>query len=99
MSEWTVDTLKEYVDRQFSNQERAILKQAEETKENRAKDNEFRGELRDRTATYPTRLEMDAKIQALEDKISSKNLQIMLSLAIGFIGVLIAVFNLASATS
>lgn len=99
-SEWTVATLKEYVDKvtdnRFAAQEQAILKQATETRENRVKDNEFRNQLRDQTATFPTRAEVDARFTSLEEKIASKNVQLVVSFVLASVSALVAVASFAS---
>ncbi len=96
MSDWTVETLRALMDQRFRAQEEAIAKAERASELREIKNNEFRGQLADQASKFPTRVEMDSRFAALEDKVASKNLQIMLSLGVGFVGVLIAVFNLAS---
>lgn len=103
MTGWTVDTLKEHIEAlmvdRFHAQEEAIDKAAHASELRESKNNEFREQLRDQTLAFPTRVEIESRLAALEDKISSKNIQIVISLSIGFIGILIAVFNFATAHS
>lgn len=101
MSDWTVDTLKEHfdtvLDQRFKAQEEAIRKAAEDIDLRDIKNNEFRGQLADQAATLMPRAEANQAFKTLEDKIASKNIQVVLSLGVGFVAVIIAVFNFASA--
>lgn len=80
-SGWTVDTLKEYVEQRFTDQDRAVqsallaakeavIKAETATEKRFEATNEFRGQLADQTATFIPRLEYDAQHKALEDKVS-----------------------------
>lgn len=81
VSGWTVDTLKEYVEQRFTDQDRAVqaaLTSAKEAvlKAENASDkrfdsvNEFRQQLSDQTNTFLSRPEYNAQHKALEDKVS-----------------------------
>jgi hypothetical protein len=68
MSDWTVETLKEYMDQRFADIALAVTK-AEETQDKRLDSmNEFRLQLRDQTGTFITRTEYEGLHQALIDK-------------------------------
>lgn len=81
ISGWTVDTLKEYVQQRFTDQDvavqaallaakEAVLK-AENASEKRFESvNEFRQQLSDQTNTFLPRPEYNAQHKALEDKVS-----------------------------
>jgi uncharacterized protein YggE len=107
MSGWTVDTLKEHTDVRFEAVQDAIrkadaaaesraLKLETETREKFGGVNEFRGQQKDMINTLVPRAEFHAAVKNLEDKIAAKNVQVVLSLGVGFIAVLIAVFTFAS---
>jgi hypothetical protein len=81
MSDWTLETLKEYLDRRFDDSDKAIQAALQAAKEAVGKAevatekrfdavNEFRGQLADQAATLLTRTEYDTNHKALEDKIS-----------------------------
>lgn len=80
MSQWTVDTLKDYIQVQLDMQANAVrtaLASAEKAveKANIAADkrfegvNEFRGQLTDQAATFLSRAEYQAKHDALVSKV------------------------------
>jgi hypothetical protein len=107
MTEWTVATLKEHTDVRFDAVKEAISKadtvaetralKLEAEMRNKFSDvNEFRGQQKDMINTLVPRGEYLEAIKGLEEKINAKNVQIVVSLSVGFIGILIAVFNLAS---
>lgn len=107
MSDWTVDTLKEYIDTRFDAAKESIAV-ASNVAEKRAEKlevataarfesvNEFRAQTKDLQSSYMPRQEFDAALKSVNEKIAAKNIQIFLSLAVGFVAVLIAVFNFAS---
>jgi hypothetical protein len=81
MSEWTLITLKEYLDRRFEDSDKAIQAALTSAKEAVGKAeiatekrfdsvNEFRAQLADQAATLLTRVEYDTNHKALEDKIT-----------------------------
>ncbi len=80
MSEWTVETLKEFVEQRFTDSDKAIqaalasaekaVGKAETASEKRFDSvNEFRAQLSDQAATLMTRTEYITNHKALEDKI------------------------------
>lgn len=80
-SGWSVDTLKEYVEQRFTDQDRAVQSallaakeaviKAETATEKRFESvNEFRQQLSDQTNTFLSRPEYNAQHKALEDKVS-----------------------------
>jgi hypothetical protein len=83
ISSWTVDTLKEYLDRRFEDQDKAVqaaLQAAKEavdkantaTSEKRFESiNEFRGQLADQQTTFITRNEYLAQHQSLTEKVQA----------------------------
>lgn len=117
MSDWTVETLKEYADTRFESVKEAIskadavsetraLKLETETRTRFESVNEFRNQQKDIIGNFMPRAEFDARMKAsdekleiglrgLAEKVATKNLQIVASLGVGFIAVLIAVFNFA----
>ena len=95
-SGWTIETLKALMDERHRSQETALAREREERRERDVKNNEFRGQLADQASKFVTRVEMDAKLESLQQLIRSKNLQIVVSLSVGLGGLLIAVFNLAT---
>lgn len=98
-SGWTVETLKALMDERHRSQETALAREREERRERDVKNNEFRGQLNDQAHTFVTRVEMDAKLEAMTQLLRSKNLQIVVSLSVGMGGLLIAVFNFATRLS
>jgi len=69
--------------------------------------NEFRNQTKDLQSGYMPRAEFDQAMKAVNDKldttvrsmnekIAAKNIQVVLSMGVGFVSVLIAVYNLAS---
>jgi hypothetical protein len=110
MTEWTVSTLKEHMDTRFEAIREAILK-AENGAEQRATKlesetkarfenvNEWRTTYGDQQAKFLPRAEFDTAIKALTEKINAKNVQVVLSLGVGFVAVIVAVFNFASANA
>jgi hypothetical protein len=107
MSEWSVDTLKEHVDVRFEAVKEAIQVASTVTKERADKlelatqvrfesVNEFRNQTKDLQANFMPRAEFDAAMKSLTEKIQAKNVQIVSSLSVGAVGLLIAVFNLAT---
>lgn len=95
-NQWTTDTLKAYTDSRFDAIREAISKAERQSELRETKNNEFRGQLSDQASRFPTRSEIDARFAALEDKVNAKNVQVVLSLGVGFVAVLAAVFNFAS---
>lgn len=82
ISGWTVDTLKEYTEQRFTDQDKAVQAALQAAKEAVIKaetatekrfeaTNEFRGQLADQTATLLPRSEYDSNHKALEDKIDA----------------------------
>lgn len=82
VSGWTVDTLKEYVERRFTDQDKAVqaallaakeavLKAENATEKRFEATNEFRQQLSDQTNTFIPRNEYDAQHQALVDKVAT----------------------------
>lgn len=80
-SAWQVDTLKEYVEQRFKDQDKAVqaallaakeaVLKAEVASEKRFESvNEFRQQLSDQTNTFIPRLEYNAQHKALEEKVS-----------------------------
>lgn len=109
-SEWTVETLKQYLDSRFDAVNEAVktanavseqraTKIEVETKAKFENTNEWRSTVTDAQNRYLTRTEYTAAHKALEDKVASKNVQIFLSLGVGFVAVLAAVFNIAMSIS
>lgn len=96
MSEWSIETLKALMDERHHALEEAMTREREERRERDVKNNEFRGQLSDQASKFVTRVEMEAKIDALEVQVRTKNLQIVVSLGVGMIGLMMAVFNLAT---
>ena len=87
ISGWTVDTLKEYVEQRFMDQDKAVqaallaakeaVLKAEVASEKRFEGvNEFRKTLSDQTATFLTRNEYSGRHQAVVDKIDALTLRI-----------------------
>lgn len=81
VSGWTVDTLKEYTQQRFSDQDKAVqaallaakeaVLKAETASEKRFESvNEFRGQLADQTATLIPRAEADSRFSALSEKVT-----------------------------
>lgn len=81
VSGWTVDTLKEYIEQRFTDQDKAVqaallaakeaVLKAETASEKRFESvNEFRGQLADQTATLIPRAEADTRFSALGEKVS-----------------------------
>lgn len=104
---WNVDTLKEHIDSRFESVNLAISKAdivAEaratkievETKNRFDNTNEWRMTVTDLIGKMITRAEFETAMKSVDEKIAAKNIQVFLSLAVGFIAVLIAVFNFAS---
>jgi hypothetical protein len=107
MSDWTVDTLKQHVDVRFDAVKEAIAVASAVTKERADKleattatrfenVNEFRNQTKDLQANFMPRAEFDAAVKGLDEKIRIKNIQIVSSLSVGMVGLMIAIFNLAS---
>lgn len=82
ISSWTVDTLKEYTEQRFTDQDKAVqaallaakeavIKAEVATEKRFEATNEFRGQLADQTATLLPRSEYDSNHKALEDKIDA----------------------------
>lgn len=80
ISSWTVDTLKEYVEQRFSDQDKAVqaamiaakeavLKAENATEKRFEATNEFRQQLSDQTNTFLPRPEYNAQHKALEEKV------------------------------
>jgi chromosome segregation ATPase len=80
VSGWTVDTLREHIlgvlherdsryEQRFEGQEKAIDKAEASVNERLKGMNEFRGELADRTATFPTRNEVESDNATLHAEI------------------------------
>jgi len=59
---------KELTSQAFTASKEAISKAEATSNLNDAKNNEFRGQLRDQAATFPTRTEVDARIDALTSR-------------------------------
>lgn len=81
VSGWTVDTLKEYFEQRFTDQDKAVqaallaakeaVLKAEVASEKRFESvNEFRQQLSDQTNTFIPRPEYTAQHKALEDKVA-----------------------------
>lgn len=81
MSEWTVATLKDYTDRRFKDnqkavdaalvsQEKAIIKAETATEKRFESVNEFRKTLSDQTNTFMPRTEGENRITAVSDKVT-----------------------------
>lgn len=106
-SEWTVDTLKEHMDVRFEAVKEAISK-ADTVGEQRANKletataarfesvNEFRNQTKDLQANFMPRAEFDAQMKAMNEKIQAKNMQVVVSLSAGLLGLVLGVFTLAS---
>lgn len=82
VSGWTVDTLKEYTEQRFTDQDKAVqaallaakeavIKAETATEKRFEATNEFRGQLADQTATLLPRAEYTSNHKALEDKIDA----------------------------
>lgn len=109
-SGWTIATLKEYVDVRFEGIKENIGR-AERVAETRAEKlesetrarfenvNEWRTTYADVQSRFMPRAEFDRAIKSLTDKIDAKNWQIVISLGVGFVAVIIAIFNYASASA
>lgn len=107
MSEWTVDTLKEYIDTRFDAVREAITK-ADTAGELRAAKletstsarfesvNEFRNQTKDLQSNFMPRAEFDAAVKSLDEKIKGKNILITISTSGAVVAMLVAVFNFAS---
>jgi uncharacterized protein YggE len=106
-TEWTVNTLKQHMDVRFEDAKEAIRKASEVAEQRAARletttqarfesVNEFRAQTKDLQATYMPRSEFDAALKSVNEKIQAKNLQVVMSLGVGFVAVLIAVFNFAN---
>jgi hypothetical protein len=104
---WTVDTLRQLMDARFEAVKEAIgkadtvsetraIKLETETRTRFESVNEFRAQQQHLIGTFMPRKEFDARIRALEDKIAAKNVQIVISMLVGAVAVLVAVFNLAA---
>lgn len=81
VSGWTVDTLKEYIEQRFKDQDKAVqaallaakeaVLKAETASEKRFESvNEFRGQLSDQTSTLMPRAESDTRYAAISEKVS-----------------------------
>ena len=79
-SGWTVDTLKEYIQQRFTDQDKAVQSALSAAKEavNKAETaadkrfeavNEFRQTLSDQTSTFMSRTEYEAKYDALQKQL------------------------------
>lgn len=95
MSEWTPDTLKAYTDAIFREHQNALDKAAHDIELRDIKNNEFRGQLADQAARFPTRVEVENKLETLSAQIKAKNVQVVLAAALAVVATLIAVFNFA----
>ena len=80
MTDWTLATLFDYFsslqverdkrfDERFASQNQAILKAEESTEKRLAGLNEIRKAMADQQSTYITRVEANAKLQSLSDKL------------------------------
>lgn len=100
MSDWTVDSLKEHLEtimeNRFRSQEESGRKLAHEMELRESKNNEFRGQLSDQAAKFPTRVEVEAKMSAIESKLNAKSFQVTASMVGTIVSLLIAVFVFAS---
>lgn len=101
------DAVKEAISKADTVGETRAIKLETETRTRFESVNEFRNQQRDIIGNFMPRAEFDARskaldeklaagIKSMEDKISAKNMQVVMSLAVGFVAVLIAVFNFAS---
>lgn len=81
VSGWTTDTLKEYIERRFTDQDKAVqaallaakeaVLKAEVASEKRFESvNEFRGQLADQTATLMPRAEADTRFISAQEKVT-----------------------------
>jgi hypothetical protein len=81
-SDWTVDTLKQYYDQRFIDQDRAVTAALNAAKEAVVKaetaankrfeaQNEFRDQLRDQAATFMPRTEADIRFTNLAEQIAN----------------------------
>ena len=105
-SGWTVETLKALMDERYKAQDTALTREREERREREVKNNEFRGQLADQATSFATRIEVEARIatvtqrleaevKSLEQQLKSKNIQIVASFSFGLLATLVAVFNTA----
>src|SRR5579859_4162727 len=71
MSDWTVDTLKEYMESRLHSLEKAADRLRDETAIYRAQQNEWRGALSDQSSQMITRNEWNSDRGALSEKIAT----------------------------
>lgn len=82
VSGWTTDTLKEYIEQRFTDQDRAVqsallaakeavIKAEVATEKRFEATNEFRQQLSDQTNTFVPRPEYAAQHKSLEDKVTA----------------------------
>jgi hypothetical protein len=107
-SGWTVDTLREYMNARFDAvresvatanavAEQRATKIETETKSKFENTNEWRSTVTDAQSKFLPRTEFEQVKKSLEDKIAAKSIQVVLSLGVGFIAVIVAIFNFATA--
>src|SRR5688572_26741026 len=110
MSEHTIDTLKELIEVQLRDQERAVqaalaaakeaVNKAELAAEKRFESvNEFRAQTKDLQSSYMPRAEFDIAMKNVEEKIRGKNFMVAVTSVGLVVALLIAVFNFASANA
>lgn len=93
MSDWTVDTLKEYFEQAIRDQALAITKAEDAAEKRFASVNEFRAQLNDQATTFATRRELSeivGRIERLDSAYKTAVISIVVAGVVSVISIIVA---------